>query len=139
MNAPPPVTQPPEQLAYARWLQHGARVGLALLVLAFVPYLLGWTTPRIAHEQLPALWSLPLADYLERSGMPTGWGWLPLAGHGDLSGLIGIALLAGCALVALAASALVYLRQGDRGYALLCAAQAAVIVLAASGWLTGGH
>lgn len=131
--------QPAEQLAYARWLERGARLGFVLLVASFAAYLLGLTTPHVPLERLPQLWSLPLAQYLERSGTPTGWGWLALAWRGDLSGLVGIAILAGCALAALAAAALLYLRQGDRGHALLCIAQAAIIVLAASGLLAGGH
>jgi hypothetical protein len=131
--------QPPEQLAYARWLEAGARLGLWVLVLSFAAYLLGWTTPQVPLDQLPQLWSLPLTQYLERSGMPAGWGWLPLALRGDVSGLVGIVILAGCALVALVAAALVYLRQGDRGYALLCMAETAIILLAASGLVAGGH
>jgi len=133
------MTQPPEQLAYARWIARGARLGLVLLVASFTAYLLGLTTPHVALDRLPQLWSLPLAQYLEQSGTPTGWGWLRLALRGDLSGLVGIAVLAGCALAALVAAALVYLRQGDRPHALLCVAEAAIIVLAASGLLTGGH
>lgn len=131
--------QPAEQLAYARWLKRGARLGLAVLILTFSAYMLGWTTPQVPLEQLPQLWSLPLAQYLDRTGMPSGWGWLPLALRGDISGLVGIVILAGCALLALAAAAIVYLRQGDRGYALLCGAEAAIIVLAASGLVAGGQ
>jgi hypothetical protein len=131
--------QPAEQLAYARWLERGARLGLGVLVISFTAYLLGWTTPQVPLDQLPQLWSLPLAQYLERSGMPGGWGWLPLALRGDVSGLVGIVILTGCALAALAAAALVYLRKGDRGYAVLCVAEAAIIVLAASGLVAGGH
>lgn len=131
--------QPAEQLAYARWLERGARLGLAVLVLSFAAYLLGWTTPQVPLDQLPQLWSLPLAQYLDRSGMPSGWGWLPLALRGDVSGLVGIVILTGCALAALAAAAYAYLRRGDRGYALLCLAEIAIIVLAASGLVAGGH
>lgn len=131
--------QPLEQQAYARWLERGARLGLGVLILTFSAYMLGWTTPQVPLEQLPQLWSLPLAQYLDRTGMPTGWGWLPLALRGDVSGLVGIVILAGCALAALAAAAIVYLRQGDRGYALLCGAEAAIILLAASGLVAGGH
>lgn len=137
--AEPPVQQSAEQLAYARWLERGAQLGLVLLVLAFSAYLTGLTTPHVALDRLPELWSLPLAQYLERSATPTGWGWLALALRGDLSGLVGIAVLSGCCIAALAAAALAYVRQGDRAYALLCAGEAVIILLAASGVLAGGH
>jgi hypothetical protein len=131
--------QPPEQLAYARWLERGARLGLVVLSISFAVYLFGLADPLVPLERLPELWSLPLDEYLRQSHTPRGWGWLALAARGDLSGLLGIAILAGCALAALAAAATHYARRGDRLYALLCAAEAAIIVLAASGLLAGGH
>jgi hypothetical protein len=32
-----------------------------------------------------------------------------------------------------------YLRRGDKAFAALCLAEVAVVLLAASGWLSGGH
>ena len=128
------------QLAYARWLERGARLGLVVLVASFAAYAFGLVEPHVPRDRLPAVWSLPLADYLAATGMPTGWGWLPLAAvRGDLAGLLGIAVLAGCSLAALVAATLAYARQGDRVHALLCVAVATIIGLAASGWLVAGH
>lgn len=59
--------------------------------------------------------------------------------RGDIAGLVGIAVLAGCSVLCLLALVPMYLRRGDRAYAALCVAEAAVVVLAASGVLAAGH
>ncbi len=135
----PRIEQPPEQLRYARWLELGTRVGLALLVISFFSYVLGWLPSQVAPQQLSELWSLPVADYLKAAGAHSGWGWLQDLGKGDVLAIIGIVVLAACSLPPLLALVPLYLKRGDRVYAALCLAEVAVIVLAASGLLSGGH
>lgn len=137
-----PASNPPqasEQLRYARVLDLASRAGLLLLVASFAAYVLGLLEAQVPVEQLPQLWGLPVDRFLQQSASPTGWGWLPLIGKGDMAGLGSVALLAGCSLACLLALVPLYLRRGDRVYALLCLAEVAVIVLAASGLLAGGH
>jgi hypothetical protein len=138
--APPePVKQPDEQLAYAQLLDLGARLGLLVLVASFVLYATGLLEARVAVDELPALWSLSAADFRQRASMPAGWGWVVLVAHGDVAGLAGIAILAGVSVPCLLALLPLAWRRGDRALAMLGLAEAAVIVLAASGWLAGGH
>lgn len=137
-----PASNPPqasEQLRYARVLDLASRAGLLLLVASFAAYVLGLLEAQVPVEQLPQLWGLPVDRFLQQSASPTGWGWLPLIGKGDMAGLGSVALLAGCSLACLLALVPLYLRRGDRVYALLCLAEVAVIALAASGLLAGGH
>lgn len=128
-----------EQLRYAAWLEWGTRLGLALLLASFVAYLGGFAPSHVPRRHLPELWSLPVGEYMHRTGTPAGWGWLRLAGHGDMANLVGIALLASCSLPPLLALVPLHLRRGDRLYAALCLAEVAVLVLAASGLLQAGH
>lgn len=128
-----------EQLRYARWLEAGSRLGLLMLVLSFAGYGSGLLAADVPLQHLPDLWSLPVGQYLAQSQAPTGWGWLARLGRGEGASLAGIAVLASCSLPCLLALLPLYLRRGDRAYVLLCLAEVAVIVLAASGWLTGGH
>ena len=128
-----------EALRYAFLLDWGARLGLLTLVLSFTAYVFGLLAPHVPLEQLPQVWNLPVATYLEHTGAPTGWGWLALAHKGDFSGLIGISMLAGCSLPPLLGLIPLYLKQRDVVYAAICALVMAVLVLAASGILTGGH
>ena len=131
--------QKAEALRYAQLLDWGARVGVLALLLSFAAYLFGVLTPHVPLEQLPGVWDLPVAAYLHRTGTPTGWDWLALAHKGDLSNLIGIALLAGCSLPPLLGLIPLYLQRRDYVYAGICALVVTVLVLAASGLLTGGH
>ena len=133
------VGQPVEQLLYARLLDWGARVGLLVLVLSFAAYMLGLVEPHVPTRQLPELWGHPVGRYLELTQSPTGWGWLALVHRGDVTGLVGIAMLAGCSLACLLALVPLYWRRGDRAFVALCLAEVAVVLLAASGWLSAGH
>lgn len=135
----PPVQQPVEQLLYARLLDWGTRVGLAVLALSFAAYMFGLATPHVPLQQLVKVWSHPVGPYLQLTQSPTGWGWLALVHRGDIAGLVGIAILAGCSLLCLLALVPLYLKRGDKAFAALCLAEVAVVVLAASGWLSGGH
>lgn len=128
-----------EAKRYALLLSWGTRVGLVALVLAFAAYVFGLVSPLVPLEQLPTLWSMPVSDYLKRSGMPSGWGWLRMANKSDLANLVGIGLLAGCSLPPLFGLILLYVRRHDFVYAGLCTTIALVLLLAASGVLTGGH
>lgn len=133
------VEQPVEQLLYAKLLDRGTRVGMVALLLSFGAYVLGLVSPHVPLQQLPQLWSHPVATYLQATASPTGWGWLALVQRGDVSGLVGIAILAGCSLVCLLTLVPLYLKRRDRAFAALCLAEVAVVLLAASGWPSAGH
>jgi hypothetical protein len=135
----PAVEQPPEQLRYARLLDGGAGLGLLVLVVTFAAYVMGWLPPRVAVHELPALWHHPVDEFQRLTGAPIGWAWLGQVQHGDLAGLLGIALLAGCSLPCLLALVPLYARAADRAYVAICLAEVAVLLLAASGVLTTGH
>jgi hypothetical protein len=140
MNTPTNAQQQlDEAFRYAFLLDWGTRIGLVGLVLSFAAYLFGLLTPHVPLDQLPSVWNLPVNTFLERTGTPTGWGWLNLAHKGDMSNLIGIALLAGCSLPPLLGLIPLYLKRRDTVYAVICALIATVLVLAASGLLSGGH
>lgn len=133
------VEQPAEQLRYAALLEWSTRVGLLVLVLSFAAYVTGLVPSFVPMERLPALWSLPVGQFLAETGMPTGWGWMPLLRHGDVQGLAGIAILAGCSVPCLLALVPVYGARRERAFVVVCLAEVAVVVLAASGLLSGGH
>jgi len=135
----PSAGQPIEQLLYARLLDWSTRLGLVVLVVSFAAYMLGLATPHVPLQQLVEVWSHPVGRYLELTHSPSGWGWLALVHRGDIAGLVGIAILAGCSLACLLALVPLYLRRGDKAFAALCLAEVAVVVVAASGWLSGGH
>ena len=131
--------QPPEQHRYANLLDWGTRVGLFILVSSFVAYVAGVVDARVVPQSLPQLWGLPVDRYLELTGSPKGWAWVTQLHLGDMAGLLGIAVLAGCSLLCLLALLPLYLGRRERAFAAICLAQVVVLALAASGWLAGGH
>lgn len=134
-----PAEQPSEQLRYARLLSWGSHAGLIVLVLSFVAYVTGVLAPFVPMDRLPELWSHPVARYLQETGMPTGWGWAMLLRQGDMLGLLGIAILAGCSVLGLLVVVPLYAARGAHALAAVCLVEAAVVLLAASGWLGGGR
>lgn len=128
-----------EQRRYATWLSWGARSGLAILVVTFLAYVLGWLPARIPLEQMPAVWNLSAHDYLQQTGAPTGWQWLSLVGQGDFAGLMGIAWLSGCSVLCLLVVMPIYARRKDWVFVTICVIALLVQLLAASGMLTVGH
>ncbi|MDP1900570.1 MAG: hypothetical protein Q8K96_08970 [Rubrivivax sp.] len=133
------VVQPPEQLRYARLLDWGTRVGLVILLLSFAAYVLGLAESHVPPQQLPELWGHPVGRFLELTGTPTGWGWLALVHRGDIAGLLGIAILAGSSVLCLLALVPLYMARKDKAFVAICLAEVAVVALAASGVLSGGH
>jgi len=130
---------PPEQLLYARWLDWGARAGLALLVASFAAYVLGLAAPHVPFEQLAGAWSLPVDQYRAAVGAPAGWGWLALLRHGDYMNFAGIALLGLASLACTLRVLPVFLARGERALALIAGLQVAVLAVAAAGVLGGAH
>lgn len=137
-SADPSAAHTVEAQRYATWLDRGTRLGFVLLVATFAAYVLGWLPARVAPADVPQWWGLPVAGYLERSGAPTGWAWFGSLAQGDSAALLGIALLAACSVPSLLALVPIAW-QGRRRLAWLCIAEAAVIVIAASGLVRVGH
>lgn len=127
------------QERYARWLELGARAGLALLVIGLVVYATGMLAPHVPIEGLPALWTLPAERYLQEARITPGWGWAMLVHRSDHLTLAGIAVLAGCSILPLGTSLAAFRASGERTLAILCALEIAVLLLAASGFLAGLH
>ncbi|HQW37245.1 MAG TPA: hypothetical protein PLK52_01915 [Usitatibacteraceae bacterium] len=135
-GAPQPAA---DQARYARLLAIGTHGGLALLVALFAIYMLGVVEPHVAHERLPELWKLPAKRLLEEAGIGGGWGWTALVARADILTLVGIVALAACSVPCLLAIMPVYWASGQRILFAICAFEVAVIALAASGLVSGGH
>jgi hypothetical protein len=127
------------QMSYARLLWWAGSASLLLLIAAFALYAGGVLAPRVDLEQLPQVWKLSAQQLAARPDHPAGWAWVGLLRYGDMLNLLGIALLATCSVLPLAAAAAVYARTGERLYALLCLSQIAALAGAASGFVTVGH
>jgi hypothetical protein len=122
------------QQLFARWLDAGTRIALALLAAGFLVYITGLLPPQLPPAELTRLWGLPLQEFLAAAGAPTGWHWLQLADRGDYVNHFGIVLLA--SIVPLAyLRMLPLLARRARLHALIALLEIVVLLCAASGLL----
>jgi len=129
-----------EQVAYAKLLDIGMKVGLIMLVISFIIYLSGILTPHIPVNDLPKYWSMPVKEYLKATNIHTGWSWIYLLGQGDFLNFVGIAFLSGITIVCYIRIIPILFKKKDTVYAVLAIIEVLVLVLAASGILkAGGH
>jgi hypothetical protein len=128
-----------EQSIYARWLDWGTRISLAVLVAAFLAYVLGVTPAALPLAEVPRFWGLPLERYLALSGAPSGWGWLGMLDKGEYQSMVGVALLGLVTVLCYLRLLPALLARGERLQAAIVVAQVVVLLLAASGVLAGGH
>jgi len=129
-----------EQVAYAKLLSTMMTVGLLSLMLTFILYISGILTPHIPKHTLPDLWHLPVAEYLQKTGIEPGWSWVSMIKKGDFINFIGIVFLAGATVLCFIRIIPIYLKRKDIIYALIAIIEVVVLVFAASGILkTGGH
>ncbi|HWJ01782.1 MAG TPA: hypothetical protein VNU96_22415 [Burkholderiales bacterium] len=124
---------PIEQRIYARWLDIGTRVGLAMLVVGFAVYVFGVLDPHVPPQELARLWTLPVDHYVAATGAPTGWDWLRHLGKGDYLNFLGISVFASMSIVCYARIVPTLILQHDRLQLVLAASQLLVLLAAASG------
>ena len=127
-----------EQIAYAKILDVGMKLGLLLLVISFALYVFGVLTPHIPLEDLPKCWKLPVKEYLHQTNIHHGWSWLHMLNKGDFLNFVGIAFLSGVSILCYLSIIPTLFRKKDTIYAFLAIAEVLVLTLAASGILKGG-
>ena len=129
-----------EQLAYAKLLDMGMKVGLLALIITFIIYAAGILPPHIPVSDLPKYWSLPVHSYLEQTGIHPGWTWLTMLYKGDFLNFTGITFLASVTLICYVRIIPILFKNKDSVYAIIALVEVLVLGLAASGFLkTGGH
>jgi len=127
-----------EQLAYAKFLDLGMKVGFLMLVSTFIIYLLGVLTPHIPVNDLPKYWAMPVKDYLKATNIHAGWSWISEIGKGDFLNFIGVAFLSAVTIFCYMRIIPILFKKKDTVYAFFAIIEVLVLVLAASGLLKGG-
>ena len=136
-----------EQLLYAKVLEIGMFIGLAILFITFALYVSGIMAPAVPVEQVSNYWHQGVHEYLEAVNRdflhaehaPTGWEWVSMLGKGDYLNFIGIAILAGISIICYLAIVPSLWRKKDIPYLTMALAEVLVLSLAASGILAVGH
>ena len=128
-----------EQQLYARIVYHMNHLGLFVLVVGFVLYLTGMLASHVPLEDLHKYWSLPLDQYLEKTGAPTGWQWISELGYGDAVPLLGVAVLASITIVCYLVLFFKFLQRGIRPLVAITVIELFLMILSASNLIQIAH
>ncbi|MBF0292481.1 MAG: hypothetical protein HQK86_10040 [Nitrospinae bacterium] len=129
-----------ERIAYANTLNIGVKTGLATLVISFLIYISGALAPIIPFTELSVRWTLPVHEFIEKTGSPSGWGWVWRLNRGDALNFFAVAWLSSVTLVCYLRIIPILARKKDTIYLVIALLEVVVLFLAASGWLrVGGH
>ena len=128
-----------EQQLYAKIVYNMNHLGLFALVAGFALYLTGMLTPHVPLEDLPQYWSLPLEQYLEKTGALTGWQWISELGYGDVAPLIGVAVLASIPLVCYLVLFFQFLQRGAKPLVVITVIELFFMLLSASNLIQISH
>lgn len=129
----------PVQQSFARMLVWLVRVGLALLFVTFVMYAAEIVPSAIPLRDVPDLWTLSASEYVEQSGLETGWGWVSRISEGRTLVFASLVLFPAGTMLLIAMTGMLYLRHRVPAYALIAFLEVAVLITAATGILTAGH
>lgn len=129
-----------EQLAYARVMNIGMKLGILMVIISFAVYVFGVFDPYVTMEQITTNWDKKPEKYLEVTGTTenTGWSWTGLLGYGDYLNFFSIAFLASLTAVCYLRILPILIRKKDYIYVALAVTEVLVLALAASGILKGG-
>ena len=119
-----------EQLLYAKILEIGMYLGLAMLLVTFLLYILGIMAPAVPIDQLPNYWTVSVHDYvdainhdfLHRDQGVTGWAWMTVLGKGDFVNFLGIAVLSGVTIICYIGIVPTLIRKKQTAYVIMAIA-----------------
>jgi hypothetical protein len=123
------------QEIYARWLDAATRIAFVVSLVTFLLYASGALAPLIPLDSLPKLWSLPVEEYLQRTGAPSGWQWLASLNRAEFLSLASVALLPLVTLLCYLRLVPAFAALGERQQAAFALAQVIVLIAAMSGLL----
>jgi hypothetical protein len=129
----------PLQRSYADVLRSLALVGYGLLIVFYGIYLMGIVALQVEPEVTAQHWHLPADEYVETTEIHPGTGWMAVLRYGEGLSLASLAFLALVSIPCLIRILPQLIRNRDWVYAFLVTLEIAILSLAASGLLKGGH
>jgi hypothetical protein len=129
-----------EQVLYAKVLNAGMLIGLAVMVITFIIYMFGILPSFIPPQDIPQYWGMKSSKFIHMFHAPTGWAWVAMTNKGDYLNFVGIALLAALTILCYLVILPILMRKKNAPYIVIAVVEVLVLALAASGILkSGGH
>jgi hypothetical protein len=126
------------QKRYAHVLYWVAAVGQILLVLGYIIYVSKLLPRETPIERITQAWHLSAAELTDELGLETGWNWIRKLSYGDSISYGALVMLALGTNICLLVAAVSYFREKNRKYAFIVILQIVVLLVAASGIVSGG-
>ena len=130
---------PPEAARYAMGLRVGVCGALVMLPVAFCIYVFGLARPHVSLGDLPRYWGLRAGEYIEQTGMPTGWQWTARLYESDVLSVLPAVFLAALSGLCLLSVLPIFARKRDYVYVLIILLQIALFIVAAMPGIGGTH
>ena len=125
------------QLLLARLYRIVTLVGFAFIAVGFVVYIADLLPAHMPVDQVASYWHLSAQDYAAQTGTPYGWNLLKSIASGDMIGLASLVFMALSVIVCLLIMAFALLRNKNRLFAIAALVQSTILILAASGIVSG--
>ena len=125
------------QLVLARLYRYVTIIGFFIMIAAFVLYAFGLLRASVPAEEVRAYWHLEAGVYATETGTPVGWDFLKSLSRGDSLSLGSLVFMAVAVIVCLIIMIAAFLKKNNRLFALISLLQTAVLILAASGVVSG--
>lgn len=127
------------QVRYAEVLHWIAMIGFGLLLLTFFIYISGILPSLVPPEKVPQMWHMEAEEYVKVNHIPIGWKWIFSLGHGDILAFASLIFLAAGTIFCFIITLFSFLKRREFIYSAIIAAEILVLLLAASGLVSGGH
>ncbi len=129
----------PVQEQYASLLLWLVRIGLVLMFAAFTAYIADVIPANLKPDQVVSLWHLSASEFAEATGAHLGWAWVASLPESSVLALAALVVFPLGTMLLIAIATILYLRERDRAFAAIAAAEAIVLTIAATGLIGGGH
>jgi hypothetical protein len=112
-------------------------VGFVLMAGSFALYVSGILPAQTPAKEVISNWHLDVDSYAEETGVSRGWAFLRDIGVGDNLAFGSLVFMAVAVIVCLAVMIPVFMRGRARLFAVIATLQMIVLILAASGIVSG--
>jgi hypothetical protein len=130
------------QLVYARTLDYVAHSVIILMAVGYFLYLTELLPLSVPIETIAGNWHLSAGHLQAKLNLPCGWGCFTSPTgilHGDIFSYISVIFLSLATLICLASAVAVFISEKKHLYSAIAALQVLVLLVAASGIMSGGR
>lgn len=125
------------QLILAKLYQYVTVIGLVFMAAAFILYTSAILPAEVPAADVRSYWHLDSDAYTAQTGTPVGWDFIKNLSSGDSLSFGSLAFMAVAIIVCMTIMIFVFVRKKNLLFACIALIQTTVLLLAASGIISG--